>query len=104
MGLGSTRKKLQTVVDNAEKMYERIKELRTQVMATKETVEDTNGRLDAVELEQAKQSAVLEALADQEGINVEQITDAVEDGHSTATNADAVSTAEQPETPRTDST
>jgi chromosome segregation ATPase len=70
MGLGSTAKKLQQVADVAEKLFERMNQLREQVQNTQETVEDTNERVATLEDELAEQRAVLEAVADQQGVDV----------------------------------
>jgi chromosome segregation ATPase len=73
MGLGNTAKKLQTLADTAEKLYSRVTEIREQVIATQETVKATSERMDRVEAELAEQRAILDELADKEGIDVESV-------------------------------
>jgi len=75
MGLGSTAKRLSKVADVAEDIYGRIQQLREEVDATRETVEDTNERVATLEAELAEQRAIVEALAAERGVDPE---DAVE--------------------------
>jgi GAF domain-containing protein len=71
MGFGDTAKKLQKVADMAEDVYRKLNELREQVIETKETVEDTRQRVDSLEADTAEQRAILEALAEQQGVDIE---------------------------------
>lgn len=78
VGLGDTAKKIQTVADKAEKTYKRLEELREQVNETRETVNDTNERVSSLETELAEQRAVLDALAEESGVDVDAVlTEAV---------------------------
>lgn len=72
MGLGSTAKKIQRLADRAEDLY-------TELMATKETVEGSVERIEAVEDELDEQRRLLEAVAREVGVDPEEIDD-VEDG------------------------
>jgi methyl-accepting chemotaxis protein len=74
MGLGSTAKKLQQIADMAEDVYARLNQLREQVTETRETVEETKSRVDELDHELAEQRAIVEALAEREGIDVDAIT------------------------------
>ncbi|AXG07264.1 hypothetical protein DU500_12990 [Haloplanus rubicundus] len=74
MGLGSTAKKLQQIADMAEDVYARLNQLREQVTETRETVEETKSRVDEMDHELAEQRAIVEALAEREGIDVDAIT------------------------------
>ena len=76
MGFGSTAKKLQKVTEYAEQLYERFEKLRNEVEDLQETVEDTNGRVATLERELAEQRALVEALAERDGVDIEA---AVED-------------------------
>lgn len=69
MGLGSTAKRVQKMVELAESLYERVIELREQVAAMRETVDDTNGRVAELETELAEQRALLEAVAESQGVD-----------------------------------
>ena len=74
MGLGSTAKKLQQIADMAEDVYVRLNQLREQVNETRATVDETKARVDDMDRELAEQRALVEALADREGIDVDAIT------------------------------
>lgn len=92
MGLGSTAKKLQTVVDMADKLYTKLSELKTQLQETQDTVEGTNERVDAIDRELAEQRALLDAIADEQGIDTDAVLDdvaATDDGREDATAVDA---------------
>lgn len=73
MGLGSTAKKLQQIADMAEDVYARLNELREQVNQTRETVDETKARVDELDRELAEQRALVEALAENQGIDTEAI-------------------------------
>ena len=96
MGLGSTAKKLQQIADMAEDVYARLNQLREQVVETRETVDETKARVEKMDHELAEQRAIVEALAEREGIDVDAITAEVHvvdaeseagDGESTASDA-----------------
>lgn len=78
MGLGSTAKKVQTLAEVAEKTYKRINDLRQRVQALRETVDDTNERVQHLEREVATQRALLEAVAEEHDVDVEQFAAEVE--------------------------
>jgi len=74
MGFGSTAKKLQQVADMAEDVYARLNQLREQVNETRKTVDETKDRVDQVDRELAEQRALIEALAEKQGVDIEAIT------------------------------
>ncbi|GAB3316609.1 hypothetical protein EI982_03870 [Haloplanus rallus] len=74
MGFGSTAKKLQQVADMAEDVYARLNQLREQVSEMRETVIETQSRVDDLDRELAEQRALLEALAEERGIDATAIT------------------------------
>ncbi|QCC47805.1 DUF5798 family protein [Halobellus limi] len=74
MGLGGTAKKLQKVTDMAEDVYTRLNDLRDQVIEMRETTQETKERVDRLERESAEMRALLEALAEEEGIDVESVS------------------------------
>lgn len=78
MGLGSTAKKVQTVADTAEKLYVRVNEMREQVEQLRQTVSTTEERLERVEAELAEQRALVAALAEERGVDVESVLADVE--------------------------
>ncbi|MFQ3319590.1 MAG: putative coiled-coil protein SlyX [Natronomonas sp.] len=73
MGLGGATKKLQRVADMGEELYARMNELREQIVEMQETVQETNNRVAELENTVDQQTALLEALAEKEGIDVEGI-------------------------------
>jgi uncharacterized protein involved in exopolysaccharide biosynthesis len=56
-----------------EELYKRINDLRAQVAEMRETVTATHERVDRLENEVAEQRAILQALAEREGIDVDAI-------------------------------
>jgi hypothetical protein len=74
MGLGSTAKKLQQVADMAEDVYRKLNDLREQVVETKQTVNETERRVDSLASEAAEQRALLEAIAEEQGIDLDAVT------------------------------
>jgi len=73
MGLGGATRKLQKVADMGEELYSRINELRDQILEMRETVTETNRRVAALENKVDGQAAILEALAETEGIDVDEV-------------------------------
>jgi DNA anti-recombination protein RmuC len=71
MGLGSTAKKLQKVVDMADELYSKISDLRDQMNEIRKTIETTNERVGSMESDLARQRELLEAIAENEGIDVD---------------------------------
>jgi len=102
MGLGGTAKKLQKVTDMAEDVYARMNDLRDQVVQMRETTQETSDRVDRLERESAEMRALLEALAEEEGIDVERVT---ADAHITeAEREPGEETAESDEGEKADAT
>jgi methyl-accepting chemotaxis protein len=73
MPLGGATKKLQQIVDMAEQTYERLNELREQVQEMRQTVIDTNRRIRELERTVDDQRALIEALAHDTDVDVEQV-------------------------------
>lgn len=78
MGLGGTAKKLGTMLDIAEQTYNRLNDVREQLNSLRETVEGTEARFDDVEREQRRQRALLEAVAEEQGIDTDAVVASVE--------------------------
>jgi DNA anti-recombination protein RmuC len=70
MGLGGTAKKLQKVMESAEKLYAKMNEIIGELKALQQEVEDTSQQVDHLERDLAEQRALVEALAETEGIDV----------------------------------
>lgn len=100
MGLGGTAKKLQKVAEMAEDVYARLNDLRDQIREMRKAVDETKDRVDSLETESAEQRAILEAMAEQQGIDVEAVTatahikEAEADAAAEAGDADAADAAD----------
>jgi len=73
MGFGSTAKKVQKLADTAEKLYSKLTELREQVVEMRESVDETTERVETLERELAEQRALLDAIAEQQGVDVDEV-------------------------------
>jgi TolA-binding protein len=73
MALGGTARKIQKLADTAETLYEQSKELQQRVVNLEESVDESTQRLDRLEVEGEKQRVLIEAIAREHGINVEQV-------------------------------
>jgi chromosome segregation ATPase len=90
MGIGGTAKKLQKVAEMGEELYKRINDLRTQVAEMRETVNATHERVDRLENEVAEQRAILKALAEHEGLDVDAL---IAEAHITEAESDTATDA-----------
>ncbi|MEM4782699.1 MAG: DUF5798 family protein [Halalkalicoccus sp.] len=84
MGLGSTTKKIQMMADKAEQLYAQLNEVKQQLEDLRVKVDTTHETVTGLEVKHEQNRAILEALAEKEGIDVEQvITEAsIEDAES----------------------
>jgi len=73
MGLGGTAKKLQKVASLAEDSYQKINELREQLAQLRNEVQSTSEQVDGIERDLAEQRALLEALAEEQDLDVDSI-------------------------------
>lgn len=91
MGLGGATKKLQKVADMGEELYAKMNELREQILTMRETLEETHERVERLENKIDQQEAILEALAKNEGIEVEELLTevAIEEAEPAITEVDA---------------
>ena len=67
--IGGATQKIQTVIELAESVYEGVNQLRDQIEELRATVDDTHDRVESIDAELADQRALLEALADESGID-----------------------------------
>jgi uncharacterized protein YlxW (UPF0749 family) len=97
--LGDATKKIQKLSTLAEKLYKKVNELQERVEETTKTVNDTSDRVMNLESELTEQRALLEAIADENGIDVEDLeTDADDPGdESTPSDADQDGVESTPE-------
>ena len=94
MGLGSTAKKIQGISDKAEQMYKQVQELQSRIIHLEEEVDDTHDTVKTLDVEMAEQRALLEAIADEQGLDVDAIVaeasiDEAESGEDDAATEDA---------------
>lgn len=73
MAFSGATKKLQQVVDMADKLYTRLDELRQQLQAVREQVEETSDRVERMERELEGQQALLVAIAERQGVDVDEV-------------------------------
>lgn len=100
MPFGDTAKKIQRVADIAEKLYERLNQVIEQVQDVRERVESTSDQIEAIDRELAEQRAIVEALAEEQGVDIEgliaeqfpeaEVTDDGAGGAASGDSADAV--------------
>ncbi len=74
MGFGDTAKRIQTLADKAEQTYQKLNELRDEVEDTQTTVKDTAERISRLENEMAEQRAVLNAVAEEVGVDLDAVS------------------------------
>lgn len=87
MGLGNTAKKLSKLADVAEELFKRVNAMRAEIDELRSAVEHTETDTAELRREVARQGAVLEALAEREGIDVEAIRESVEEPEPAGTTA-----------------
>ncbi len=99
MGLGSTAKKLQKLSDVAEKLYSRMNDLRQQVEQTRGTVEETGDRVGELDRRVREQRAIVEALAEEQGIDTDAVVAeaVIEEAEDTEETAGKTEEAESPQ-------
>jgi predicted transcriptional regulator len=73
MGLGSTAKKVQQLGDLAEKLYKMVNEVLERLGDLQDRVEQSTEDVRAVRREQREQRAILEALAAEQGVDVDAV-------------------------------
>ncbi|WP_137289710.1 DUF5798 family protein [Natronorubrum halophilum] len=106
MGLGSTAKKIQSLSDRAEAMYKQVQQLQQRIIGLEEEMDDTHDTVKRLDHQLGEQRALLLAIADEQGIDGEQILAeaaideaeleaAAEDGESDGEPADAAADENQ---------
>lgn len=82
MVLGSATQKIQTIVELAEDQYEKVTELREELLETQESVQDIHDRIGVIEDELDEQREILEAIASAHDISTDDLFDRDEDSLS----------------------
>lgn len=73
MGLGSTAKKIQIVSERAEQVYKQIQELQQRIIHLEREVDDTHEAVTKMDHRTEENRALLVAIADQQGVDVDQV-------------------------------
>ncbi|MCL7418782.1 MAG: DUF5798 family protein [Halalkalicoccus sp.] len=73
MGLGSTTKKIQMMADKAEQLYAQLNEVKKQLEDLRIKVDTTHDTVSDLEVKHEQNRAILEALAEERGIDVEKV-------------------------------
>lgn len=73
MGLGSTAKKIQSLSDRAEAMYKQVQQLQKRIISLEEEMDETHDTANRIDHQLTEQRALLLALAEEQGIDGEQI-------------------------------
>lgn len=99
MGLGSTAKKLQKVTDIAEQLFKRIDQMRGEIQSLQQAVESTETDTAELRREIAETRALVEAVAETEGIDTEAVLADVSypetEGRTVADRAEAEADADE---------
>lgn len=78
MGLGGTAKKLQKVTNAAEELYTKMNEVIGRLQALETEVERTSEQVDRIEYDVAEQRAVIDAMAEAQGVDVETVLESAD--------------------------
>lgn len=73
MDIAGTKKKIQRATKVAEESYKKMNEMMEKIQRLQEDLETTNQQVDHIEYELAEQRVLLEALAQQQGLDVAQL-------------------------------
>jgi DNA anti-recombination protein RmuC len=73
MDIAGTKKKVQRLIKVAEESYKKISELLERMERLQNDLETTSRQVDHMEYELAEQRVLLEALAEQRGVDVETV-------------------------------
>ena len=78
--IGGAGKKISTMVELAEELYERVNDLRARMESMSGTVDETAARVETLEAELAEQRALVEAIAEEQGVDVDAVMESVAAG------------------------
>ncbi|MFC4986584.1 MULTISPECIES: DUF5798 family protein [Saliphagus] len=96
MGLGSTAKKIQIVSERAEQVYKQIQELQQRIIHLERKLEDTHDTATALDHRIEENRALLVAIAEEQGVDVDQVTTqaAIDDADELARDDEAAAGAD----------
>lgn len=78
MDIAGTKKKLQRMVKVAEESYKKINEVIEEIDQLQTDLATTSEQVDTIERDLIEQRALIEALAAEQGLDVEELLDSVE--------------------------
>jgi hypothetical protein len=73
MDIGGTKKRIQRLMKVAEQSYKKMNELLERIQLLQDDLETTSVQVDHIEYELAEQRALLESLAEQQGLDIEEV-------------------------------
>jgi chromosome segregation ATPase len=82
MVLGGATQKIQTIVELAEDLYEKVTELREELLDIQETVQPINPQATDLEADLEQHRVILEAIAEEHDISIEELFEGDEDSLS----------------------
>ncbi|RXK51443.1 DUF5798 family protein [Halorientalis pallida] len=102
VGLGDTKKKIEKMISAAEDLYEKMNQLRAQIDDLRSKVEKTSEQVDAMEHDLDEQRVLIERLAREQGIDVDEVLaeaaiEQADAGESAETSGAAGGSAAEPE-------
>ena len=89
MPFGDTAKKIQRLSTLAEQTYEKLNQLVSQLQDLRERVESTSDQIESMDRELAEQRAIVEALAAEQGVDVDEVVASVHADEADETETDA---------------
>jgi DNA anti-recombination protein RmuC len=78
MDIAGTKKKIQRLSKIVEKSYKKINEMLSRMQTVEEDLDKTSQKVDHIEYDLAQQRALVEALATERGIDVDEVLDEAE--------------------------
>jgi DNA repair ATPase RecN len=93
MDITGTKNKIQRLSKIVERSYQKINEMLERTQDLQEDVETTSERVERIEEELTRQRAVLDAIAEQQGIDPEEVAVTPEDGTEETDEATAAATS-----------
>ncbi len=73
MDIAGTKKRIQRATKVAEESYKKMNEMLERMQRMQEDIETTSEQVDRIEYDVARQRALIEAIADKQGIDTEEI-------------------------------
>jgi DNA anti-recombination protein RmuC len=96
MDITGTKKKIQRASKIAEKSYKKMNELLERVQGMENDLETTSHQVDRMEYEMAEQRALIEAIATQQGLDVDDVLEEADLPEPPEADAETTADDEQP--------